>query len=61
MNTKKFILVQDRDTANLLTKMGLKSIPSVDNTFVFINDDNKKVNFSMIDKSKICYSNKINI
>lgn len=61
MDSKKFILVQDKDAAATLTKMGFKSMPSVDNTFIFINDGKIKVNFDLIDKSKIYYSNKINI
>jgi len=61
MDSKKFILVQDKNAAMALTKMGFKSIPSGDNTFVFINDGEIKVNFDLIDKSKIYYSNKINI
>lgn len=61
MNSKKFILVQDIETAKLLKSMGLKSIPSNNNTLVFVNDDKVKINFNLIDKSKICYSNKLSI
>lgn len=61
MDTKNFILVQDVETAKLLKSMGLKSIPSNNNVFIFINNDEIKVNFDLVDKSKICYSNKITI
>lgn len=61
MGTKNFILVQDAETAKLLKSMGLKSIPSNNNVFIFINNDEIKVNFDLVDKSKICYSNKITI
>lgn len=61
MGTKNFILVQDVETAKLLKSMGLKSIPSNNNVFIFINNDEIKVNFDLVDKSKICYSNKITI
>ena len=61
MDTKNFILVQDVETAKLLKSMGLKSIPSNNNTLVFVNDDKVKINFNLIDKSKICYSNKLSI
>lgn len=61
MDTKNFILVQDVETAKLLKSMGLKLIPSNNNVFIFINNDEIKVNFDLVDKSKICYSNKITI
>lgn len=61
MDTKNFILVQDVETAKLLKSMGFKPIPSNNNVFIFINNDKIKVNFNLVDKSKICYSNKITI
>ena len=53
---KKFIIVNDKPTADKLSAAGFVLLSHMGNTFTFMNEQ-KKMNFNDIDKSKICYSN----
>lgn len=53
----KFIMTKDNEIAKKLKLMGFIQVPSNNNLIVFMNNNNIKLNFNDIDKSKICYSN----
>lgn len=57
----KFIVTNDHETANKLRLMGFVQIPSSGNLIIFANNNNIKLNFDNIDKTKICYSNILHI
>lgn len=50
-------MTKDKITADKLKSMGFKQIPTNNNTLVFMNANNIKINFENIDRSKIHYSN----
>ena len=53
---KKFIIVNDKPTADKLTAAGFILLSQIGGTYTFKNDP-KKLNFAEIDKGKMCYSN----
>lgn len=53
---KKFIIVNDKSTANKLIAAGFVLLSHIGNTYTFKNEQNK-LNFTDIEKCKICYSN----
>lgn len=57
----KFIVCKDNITANALKQMGFQAIPNGTDRFVFINNSNIKLNFDLIDKSKIYFSDILHI
>lgn len=57
---QNFIKTSDSDTAKKLTNLGFQKIDETNGIYTFLNSD--KMNFSEdIDKSKIQYSNMLNI
>lgn len=52
-----FIITTDEDTANKLELMGFNKIPNNSIFIVFANTNGAIINFDIIDKTKICYSN----
>ena len=54
---KKFIIVQDEDTANKLVASGFQIVSKVNNTYTFMNQVPEHFNFDEVDKSKLAYTN----
>lgn len=54
---KKFIIVQDEDTANKLVASGFQIVSKVNNTYTFMNQVPQHFNFDEVDKSKLAYTN----
>lgn len=52
---KKFIIVNDKPTADKLSAAGFILLSQIGGTYTFKNDQ-KKLNFAGIEKSKVCYS-----
>lgn len=57
----KFIITQDNDTANILINFGFKMLSKKSGTYFFANNNNIKMNFDAIDKSKIHFTNMLYI
>ena len=58
---KKFIIVQDEDTANKLVASGFQIVSKINNTYTFMNRVPQHFNFDEIDKSKLAYTNILSI
>ena len=58
---KKFIIVQDEDTANKLVASGFQIVSKVNNTYTFMNQVPQHFSFDEIDKSKLAYTNILSI
>ena len=58
---KKFIIVQDEDTANKLVASGFQIVSKVNNTYTFMNQVPQHFNFDEVDKSKLAYTNILSI
>ena len=52
---KKFIIVNDKPTADKLSAAGFILLSQIGGTYTFKNDQ-KKLHFAGIEKSKVCYS-----
>lgn len=58
---KKFIIVQDESTANKLISSGFQLVTQVNGTYTFMNIIPQHFSFDEIDKSKLAYTNILNI
>ena len=58
---KKFIIVQDEDTANKLVASGFQIVSKVNNTYTFMNQVPQHFSFDEVDKSKLAYTNILSI
>ena len=54
---KKFIIVQDEDTANKLVAGGFQIVSKINNTYTFMNQVPQHFSFDEVDKSKLAYTN----
>ena len=57
MNDKKFIIVQDVDTANQLIVSGFNLVSNINGVYTFMNIVPKHCNFENIDVKKLAYTN----
>ena len=57
MNDKKFIVVQDVNTANKLISAGFQVVQQINNTYTFMNVIPKYFKFENIDVKKLAYTN----
>lgn len=57
---KKFIIVNDKSTADKLTAAGFVLLSQIGGTYTFQNDP-KKLNFANVEKSKMVYSNVLSL
>ena len=57
MKNKKFIIVQDKATADVLKTNGFQLISENNGTFVFMNVAPQHFNFSNVDTKKLAYTN----
>lgn len=57
MDNKKFIIVQDADTANQLIASGFNLVSSINGTYTFMNMAPTHFNFENIDVKKLVYTN----
>ena len=58
---KKFIIVQDESTANKLISSAFQLVTQVNGTYTFMNIIPQHFSFDEIDKSKLAYTNILNI
>lgn len=56
-NTTKFIVTQDKETANILISEGFRLVTEVNGTYTFENKPKLNFNFSNIDMKKMAYTN----
>ena len=54
--SKKFIIVQDKPTAQKLIANGFELVVRVNNTYTFMNQIPQHFNFDEVDKSKVAYT-----
>lgn len=54
---KKFIIVQDDETAKKLSLSGFQLICQINDTYTFMNQVPQHFSFDEIDKSKLAYTN----
>ena len=52
---KRFIIVNDKPTADKLSAAGFILLSQIGGTYTFKNEP-KKLNFAGVDKGKMCYS-----
>jgi hypothetical protein len=57
---KKFIITSDKETADKLIFAGFQLV-SQNNNYVFLNQSPLNFNFNEIDKTKMAYTNILNI
>ena len=57
MNDAKFIIVQDKDTANQLITVGFNLVSNTNGTYTFMNIVPKHFSFENVDIKKLVYSN----
>jgi hypothetical protein len=57
LQNKKFIITQDKRTANVLIASGLQLISNIGTTYTFLNQLPDKFNFDGVDQKKIIYTN----
>lgn len=58
---KKFIIVQDEATALKLIASGFRLVSQLNNIYTFMNQVPQNFTFDEIDKSKLAYTNILNI
>lgn len=58
---KKFIIVQDETTANVLISSGFKLISQINGIYTFMNIIPPHFNFSEVDVKKLAYTNTLAI
>lgn len=56
-NSQKFIVTKDKATATSLIASEFKLVSQIGDTYTFLNQPPQHFNFSVIDKSKYCFSN----
>ena len=54
---KKFIIVQDDETAKKLSLSGFRLISQINDTYTFMNQVPQHFSFDEIDKSRVAYTN----
>ena len=54
---KKFIIVQDDETAKKLSLSGVRLISQINGTYTFMNQVPQHFSFDEVDKSKLAYTN----
>ena len=57
MNNEKFIIVQDKETANQLIASGFNLVCNMNGTYTFMNMTPTHFNFENIDIKKLVYTN----
>ena len=57
MNDAKFIVVQDKNTANQLMTAGFNLVSQINNVYTFMNVIPKHFKFENIDIKKLAYTN----
>ena len=58
MNKKqKFIVTQDKETANRLIADGFRLVTEINGTYTFENNACENATFSKVDKCKLAYTN----
>ena len=58
---KNFIITKDEITANQLINSGLRLISKTAGIWIFQNEVSHKLNFEILDKNKIVYTNILSI
>ena len=58
---KKFIITQDKYTAEVLLASQFQLVSNVGPTYIFLNEIPKNFNFANFDKSKIVYTSTLAI
>lgn len=53
---KKFIIVQDEETAKKLIASGFRLVFQLNNTYTFMNQVPQNFTFDEVDKSKLAYT-----
>lgn len=61
MNNKKFIIVQDKVTADTLKTSGFQLVSEANGTCVFMNVVPQHFNFSNVDVKKIAYTDILSV
>ena len=59
MKNKKFIIVQDEDTANKLTLSGFQVVSKMNGIYTFMNTAPQHFNFDNIDVKKLVYTDRL--
>lgn len=60
-NDKKFIVIQDKPTADKLQAAGFQLMSNNNGTYTFINSTPCNFNFDEVDITKIAYTNMLSI
>ena len=58
---KKFIVTKDESTAMALKASGLKEVSSIGGVYTFLNQLPANFSFANFDKTKVAYTNTINL
>lgn len=58
---KNFIKTTDKETADKLLACGFQLVSQVGNTYTFLNQPPKDLNFDTVDKKKVVYDNILSI
>lgn len=58
---KKFIITKDESTAMVLKANGVQEVSHIGEVYVFLNQFPTNFNFANFDKTKIAYTNTINL
>jgi hypothetical protein len=61
MDKHKFIIVNDKLTAEKLKTSGFKLVSEINNVYTFINQPPQHFNFDEVDVKKIVYTNILSI
>lgn len=61
MKDQKFIIVQDKETADKLIVGGFQVVSHINNIYTFINKSPKHFNFDEIDVKKMVYTNMLTV
>ena len=59
--SKKFIITQDKQTAEVLLGANFQLVSHIDTTYTFLNEVPKNFSFVNFDKSKIVYTSTLAI
>ena len=60
-NKCNFIITHDKKTAENMILSGFQVVSHVGDTYTFLNQPPTNCNFSEVDKSKVAYTNLLNI
>ena len=61
MNNKKFIIIQDKATADKFIAYGFQLISDANGIYTFINSTPQNFSFDEVDITKIAYTNMLSI